>query len=215
MLVLDLEQNPHEVANTLTHGLGAVLSLVAGATLVALAAIHGDGWRIASATIYSCSLVILYTASTLFHWEQDARLKRRLEILDHCAIFGLIAGTYTPFLLITLRDGVGWTMAGVVWGLAAAGIVFKLIFQTRFRLCSTLAYIGMGWLIVVVAGPLLEVLPLSSALLLLAGGLAYTGGTFFFCNERIPYGHAIWHLFVLAGSACHFAAVAGQVLPTA
>jgi len=213
VLVLDVEQNPHEVANTLTHGLGAVASVVAGATLVALAAVYGDRWQLVSAAIYSCSLILLYSASTFFHWEQDARIKRRLEILDHCAIFGLIAGTYTPFLLVTLRDGVGWTMAGVVWGLAAAGVAFKLVFQTRFRLCSTLAYLGMGWLIVVIAGPLVAALPPSSAALLLVGGLAYTVGTYFFCNERIPYAHAIWHLFVLAGSACHFVAVAAEVIP--
>jgi hemolysin III len=213
VLVLDLERNPHEAVNTLTHGLGAVLSAVGGVALIATAAVRGDRWQLVSAIIYSCTLVLLYTASTLFHWERDERLKRRLEIFDHCAIFGLIAGTYTPFLMVTLGEGVGWTMAAVVWALAALGVLFKLIFQTRFRLGSTLAYIAMGWLIVVVAEPLLRTLPLSSVLLLAGGGLAYTAGTFFFCNERIPYGHAIWHLFVLAGSACHFLAIASEVIP--
>lgn len=213
MLVLDLKQDPSEAANTLTHGLGAVASIVAGIFLIALAATRGDQWQLVSATIYSCSLVLVYTASTFFHWERDPRLKRRLEILDHCAIFGLIAGTYTPFLLVTLGDSVGWTMAGAVWALAAAGVIFKLIFQTRFRLCSTLAYIAMGWLIVLVAEPMLQALPLTSTLLLVAGGLAYTAGTYFFCKEQIAYSHAIWHLFVLAGSACHFIAVASQVIP--
>lgn len=214
MLVLDLKQDPLEAANTLTHGLGAVLSAVAGLALVINAAAHGNRWQLLSAVIYSAMLVLLYTASTLFHWERDARVKRRLEIFDHCAIFGLIAGTYTPFLVVTLGEGVGWTMAAVVWTLAALGVLFKLIFQTRFRLCSTMAYIAMGWLVVVVAEPMMQALPLSGLLLLLGGGLAYTAGTYFFCNEhRIPYAHAIWHLFVLAGSACHFVAVAGQVLP--
>jgi hemolysin III len=214
VLVLDIRRDPLEAANTLTHGLGAVLSVAAGGMLVALAAIYGDRWQFVSAVIYSCSLALVYTASTFFHWEQDARMKRRLEIFDHCAIYGLIAGTYTPFLLVTLGDRLGLTMTAVVWGMAAAGVAFKLIFQTRFRLCSTFAYIAMGWLIVAVAGPMLQALPTSSALLLLLGGLAYTGGTYFFCNEkRIPFAHTIWHLFVLAGSALHFMAVATQVLP--
>jgi hemolysin III len=213
VLVLDLEQDPLEAANTLTHGIGAVASVVAGIALVVMAAMRGDQWQLASAAIYSCSLVLVYTASTLFHWERDPRLKRRLEILDHCAIFGLIAGTYTPFLLVTLADSVGWVMAAVVWSLAAAGVAFKLIFKTRFRFCSTLAYIGMGWMIVLIAGPMLQALPLASLLLLLAGGLAYTGGTYFFCNEHLPFAHAIWHLFVLAGSAFHFVAVASELIP--
>jgi hemolysin III len=214
VLVLDLERDPLEAANTITHGLGAVLSAAGGIALVATAALRGDSWQLLSAVIYSCTLVLLYTASTLFHWERDALLKRRLEILDHCAIFGLIAGTYTPFLMVTLGEGTGYSMAAAVWALAALGVGFKLVFQTRFRLCSTLAYIAMGWLIVLVAEPMLHALPLSSTLLLVGGGLAYTAGTYFFCNEhRIPYAHAIWHLFVLAGSACHFAAVAGQVIP--
>lgn len=212
MLALDF-QDPEEVANTLTHGAGAVTSVVAGAALTAAAAAGGDRWQILGAAVFSLAMAALYTASTLFHWEQDRAAKARLELIDHCAIFVLIAGTYTPFLVVTLRDGLGWPLMALIWGLAAAGVVFKLIVGTRFRIGSTLLYIAMGWLIVVAAEPMLRALPPLASALLLAGGIAYTAGTYFFCNERIPYCHAIWHLFVLVGSACHFVAVATQVLP--
>jgi hemolysin III len=211
MLALDI-RNPEEVANTLTHGAGTLAAAVGGATLVTMVAASGDRIRLVSALVYSVSLVALYAASTLYHWEQEQRTKTRLELLDHCAIFVLIAGTYTPFLLISLGKSVGPTMMWLVWSLAIAGVVFKLAFGTRFRIASTLLYIAMGWLIVLVAGPMIAALPLLSLALLVAGGLAYTAGTYFFCNERIPYCHAIWHLFVLAGSACHFAAIAMQLL---
>jgi hemolysin III len=210
MLALDF-QDPEEVANTLTHGAGTLAAAVGGVGLVTLAA--GDGVRLVSAAVFSATLVLLYAASTLFHWERDQALKARLELFDHCAIFLLIAGTYTPFLLVTLGDGAGPALLWVIWGLAAAGIGFKLLFGTRFRIGSTLLYLAMGWLIVVVAGPMVAALPPVASALLLAGGISYTVGTYFFCNERIPYCHAIWHLFVLGGSVCHFLAVATQVLP--
>jgi hemolysin III len=200
-----------EAANTLTHGFGAVLSLIAGIALVALAAATGNPWQIGSAVVYSISLVLLYTASTLYHGARDKRAKRRLEIFDHCAIFVLIAGTYTPFTLVTLQGPLGWSLFGVVWGLASLGILFKLIFATRFQIVSTLAYIAMGWLVVVAARPMAQALPPATIALLVAGGLAYTLGTLFYHNTRIPYSHAIWHLFVLAGSVLHFLAVASQV----
>lgn len=213
MLYLDLKHNPEEAANTLTHGAGAVASAVAGTGLVALAAIYGDVWQLASAAIYSLSLVLLYTASTLFHWEHDTSIKCRFEVFDHCAIYVAIAGTYTPFLMVTLRDGVGQLMLAVIWTLAALGIGFKLIFATRFRLASTLCYLAMGWLILLIAEPMRQALPPVASLLLLAGGLSYTAGTYFFYHERFRYTHTIWHLFVLLGSACHFFAVATQVVP--
>lgn len=212
MLALDF-QDPEEVANTLTHGAGAVAGAVAGLSLTILAAMSGDVWQTASAAIYSAALVALYAASTFFHWERDRAAKQRLELLDHCAIFVMIAGSYTPFLLVTLRDGIGLPMLAVIWSLAAAGIVFKLLFGTGFRVGSTLLYIAMGWLIVLVGEPMLHALPPFASALLVAGGIAYTAGSYFFVNERIPYCHAIWHLFVLVGSACHFVAVASQVLP--
>lgn len=201
-----------ETANTLTHGLGAVLSLIAGIALIVLAALNGNPYQIVSAAVYSISLVLLYTASTLYHNARSGRVKRRLEIFDHCAIFVLIAGTYTPFTLVTLNGPLGWSLFGVVWGLASLGILFKLIFATRFQIVSTLAYIAMGWLVVVAAGPMVNALSGTAIALLVAGGLAYTLGTLFYHNRRIPYSHAIWHLFVLAGSAFHFLAVASQVV---
>lgn len=215
MLMLDLKHQPEEVANTLTHGLGAIAGAIGGIIIIALAARSADVWQVTGAVVYSLALVLLYAASTLFHWEQDSRIKRRLEILDHCAIYVLIAGTYTPFLLVTLRDSsIGPVLLAVIWTLAVAGIIFKLIFKTRFRLTSTLLYIAMGWLIVVAAGPLINALPLSVLFFLLFGGIAYTVGTYFFCNERLPYTHAIWHIFVLVGSVFHFVAVATQVVPS-
>jgi hemolysin III len=200
-----------EAANTLTHGFGAVLSLIAGIALIVMASLSGNPWQILSAVVYSVSLVLLYTASTLYHGARGGRAKRRLEIFDHCAIFLLIAGTYTPFTLVTLHGPIGWSLFGVVWGLASLGILFKLVFATRFQILSTLAYIAMGWLVVFAAGPLISALPAATIALLVAGGLAYTLGTLFYHNRRIPYSHAIWHLFVLAGSVLHFLAVASQV----
>jgi hemolysin III len=201
-----------EAANTLTHGFGALLSLIAGIALIVMAALSGNPYQIVSAAVYSISLVLLYTASTLYHGARGGQAKRRLEIFDHCAIFVLIAGTYTPFMLVTLRGPLGWTLFGIVWGLASLGILFKLIFATRFQIVSTLAYIAMGWLVVVAAGPMISALSATTIGLLVAGGLAYTLGTLFYHNTRIPYSHAIWHLFVLAGSALHFLAVASQVV---
>lgn len=211
MLALDF-QDPEEVANTLTHGAGAVAGAIAGAMLVALTAAQGDAVRLFSAIVYAGSLVILYTCSTLFHWERDPVAKARLELIDHCAIFLLIAGTYTPFLMVSLGDGVGPTLMWVIWFLALGGVAFKLLFGTRYRIASTMLYLAMGWMIVFVAGPMLQTLPPLTLALLFGGGFSYTIGTYFFCDERIPFCHAIWHLFVLGGSACHFMAIATQLL---
>jgi hemolysin III len=214
MLSLDLRQQPEEAVNTLTHGIGAVVSALGGAALVAMAVRSGDVYQIVSACVYSLSLIVLYTASTFFHWEQDIRLKQRLEIFDHCAIFLMIGGSYTPFMLVTLRESVGWTLLAVIWTLVIVGISFKLVFGTRFRLASTLLYLALGWLIIIVIEPMFRTLPTQSFILLVLGGLAYTLGTYFFSREdRLPYAHPIWHLFVLVGSACHFLAVAYQVVP--
>ena len=203
-----------EVASALTHGLGAVASVAGGAVLVTLAAVFGDAWQVVGASVFCASLVLLYTASTLYHavWHRAAR--PRLQVFDHCAIYVLIAGTYTPFTLVGLRGGWGWTLFGVVWGLAAAGVVFKLFCTGKFRRLSTFIYLGMGWMAVVATGPLVSALPVSALLWLVAGGLSYTAGTYFYLNRRIPYAHAIWHLFVLGGSACHFVAVLSQVVPS-
>lgn len=200
-----------ELANTVTHGLGAVASLIAGIALIVIAAMGGDPWRIIAAAVFSVAMVLLYTASTVYHGAPGGPAKRRLEIADHCAIFILIAGTYTPFTLVSLRGPWGWSLFAVIWSLAAAGVALKLIFATRFALASTLIYIAMGWLVVVAVGPMMSALPLSTLLLLAAGGVTYTAGTLFYHNRRLPYAHAIWHLFVIAGSALHYAAVATVV----
>jgi hemolysin III len=201
-----------EVANTVTHSIGAAASLVAGIALVALASLGGDPWRIISAAVFSVSLVLLYTASAVYHGAPRGPAKLRLEILDHCAIFVLIAGTYTPFTLVTLRGAWGWSLFAIVWTLAVAGVALKLVVATRFALLSTAIYIAMGWLVVVAAGPMMRALPLSTLLLLVGGGVLYTAGTLFYHNHRIPYAHAIWHLFVIGGSVLHYLAVATQVI---
>lgn len=202
-----------EIVNALTHGVGAFAGSVGGAVLITLASLYGDVWQIVGASVFVAALVLLYTASTLYHAIQYKKAKTRLKVLDHCAIFVLIAGTYTPFALVTLRGPWGWTLFGVAWGLAALGIIFKLFFTGRYEKLSTAIYIAMGWMVVVALKPMLEVLPLATFGWLLAGGLFYTAGTYFYHREEMRYSHAVWHLFVLGGSICHFAAVLLQVVP--
>ncbi|WP_412062859.1 PAQR family membrane homeostasis protein TrhA [Rubrivirga sp. IMCC45206] len=200
-----------EVASAVTHGLGVLLSIGAGAVLVTLAAQSGDVWTLVGASVFVGTMVLLYAASTLYHAIPFENARRKLRTFDHCAIYGLIAGTYTPFLLGGLRGPWGWTLFATVWALAAAGIVFKLYFTGRFNKLSTLVYLVMGWLIVVATGPMREALPGTTLAWLVAGGLAYTLGTVFYLSRR-RYAHAVWHGFVLAGSVCHFAAVLLEVL---
>lgn len=211
---MDAINNPREeLANALTHGVGALAGAVGALVLVIGAALHGDIWQVVSSAVFGASLVLLYTASTLYHAARDPRTKARLQVLDHCAIYLLIAGSYTPFTLIALRGGWGWSLFGVAWALAVAGVIFKLFFTGRFPRLSTGIYIGMGWMAVVAAVPMLQNLSAATLGWLVAGGVTYTAGTVFYHNRR-PYAHAIWHLFVLAGSVCHFIAVATQVLPS-
>jgi hemolysin III len=202
-----------ELANSLTHALGALLSVAGLAVLVTLAAWHGGAWHLTSVAIFGVSLVALYTASTLYHALRPAALKQRLRKFDHAAIFLLIAGSYTPFLLVTLRGPWGWSLFGVVWGLAIVGMVLKFWYAGRFRLFSTLLYLGLGWLVLIAFKPLLAALPPAGLKWLLAGGACYSLGTVFYLWKRLPYHHAIWHLFVLAGSVCHWIAVCGYVVP--
>jgi hemolysin III len=202
-----------ELANTVTHALGALASLAGGAVLVTLTALHGDVWGIVGASVFAASLVLLYAASTGYHAARRARAKARLRVLDHAAIFVLIAGTYTPFTLGGLRGGWGWALFGVTWGLAAAGVTAKLFLTGRYQRLSTGLYVAMGWLALVAAVPMVRAFTTETLAWLVAGGLAYTAGTLFYLSRRIPYAHAVWHGFVLAGSACHFAAVATHVLP--
>nr|WP_245622569.1 hemolysin III family protein [Pseudoxanthomonas dokdonensis] len=201
-----------EIANALTHGLGAVAALAAGAVLITLAALYGDGWQLGASIVFVVSLLLLYTASTLYHAIQHPVAKARLKIFDHCAIYLLIAGTYTPFTLIALRGPWGWGLFAAIWTLALAGVVFKLYYTGRFPLLSTGIYIAMGWLVIVAIKPMLQSLDGWTLGWLIAGGLFYTLGTYFYHRESIRYSHAIWHLFVLAGSVSHFIAVTEQVL---
>ncbi|MBB1060075.1 PAQR family membrane homeostasis protein TrhA [Marilutibacter spongiae] len=203
-----------EWANALTHGLGATAALAGGSVLITLAAVHGDGWQLAGAIVFGICLLLLYVASTLYHAVQHPVAKARLKVFDHCAIYLLIAGTYTPFTLIGLRGPWGWGLFAAIWALAVAGVVFKLMFTGRFKLLSTLIYIAMGWLVIVAIKPLLGALDAWTFGWLLAGGVCYTLGTVFYHRPSLRYSHAIWHLFVVAGSVCHFIAVTAQVLHT-
>ena len=202
-----------ELANSVTHGLGVLLSVVGLAVLVVFAALNGNGWHVVSTAIFGVTLVLLYTTSTLYHSLRGDRLKQRLQKFDHAAIFLLIAGSYTPFVLVTLRGPWGWSLFGIIWGLAIAGVTIKFWLAGRYRLVSTVIYVAMGWLVLVAIKPLAAALPAGGLKLLIAGGLCYTGGAAFYLWKRLPYHHAIWHLFVLAGSACHWAAVFFHVVP--
>jgi hemolysin III len=202
-----------ELANALTHGVGALLSVAGLAVLVTLASRHGDAWSVTATAIFGATLVLLYTVSTLYHSLRGEALKRLLRKFDHAAIFLLIAGTYTPFLIVNLRGPWGWSLFGVIWGLAATGVTMKFWFTGRFKILSTLLYLAMGWLVVIALRPMLRAVPADGLWLLLAGGLCYTVGTAFYVWKRLPYHHAIWHLFVLGGSICHFFSVLAAVIP--
>jgi len=196
-----------ELANTLTHGVGSILAVGAMAWGVGVAWGSHDPWRIASVSVFGLTLVLLYVASTLYHAVRRPVAKRRLRILDHIGVYLLIAGTYTPFTLVTLRDSVGWAMFGVVWGLALLGTAMEALWLDRPRWLSVLVYVGLGWAIVFAIRPLAAALPMTGLVLLVAGGVAYTLGTLFYIPKGLRYGHAFWHLWVLAGSALHTAAV--------
>src|SRR5690606_13422440 len=202
-----------EIASALTHGLGAVAALAGGAVLITLAAIHGDGWQLGAAIVFGVSLLLLYVASTLYHSIQHPIAKGRLKVFDHCAIYLLIAGTYTPFTLVGLRGTWGWSLFAAIWPLALAGVVCKLFYTGRFKKLSTLIYVAMGWLVVVAIKPVMATLDGWTLGWLLAGGLFYTLGTYYYHRESVRYSHAIWHLFCIAGSVCHYVAVMAQVIP--
>lgn len=202
-----------ELANSLTHALGIILGAAGLVLLVVASARHGDAWHVVSTAVFGATLVLLYTTSTLYHTARSEARKHLLQKCDHAAIFLLIAGTYTPFVLVPLRGPWGWSLFGVIWGLAILGVVLKFWFTGRFRLASTLIYVAMGWLVMIAIKPLIAALPAGGLRLLVAGGLCYTGGAVFYMWRKLPYHHAIWHLFVLAGSVCHWAAVYGYVVP--
>jgi hemolysin III len=204
-----------ELANAITHGIGVVLSVAALVLLVTFASRYGDAWGVTSGAIFGTALVALYSASTVYHSLRSERAKRFCRKLDHASIFLLIAGTYTPFMLVSLRGPWGWSLFGVVWGLCITGMILKFFLAGRFRVVSTLIYILTGWLIMIAIKPLVAALPAGGVWLLAAGGLCYTGGTVFYLWKSLRYHHAIWHLFVLAGSICHFFSVFKYVLPGA
>jgi len=204
-----------EMANSITHGVGIILAVAGLGVLTAFASVFGNVWHIVSASVFGGMLIFLYTASTLYHSARVPRVKTFLQALDHCAIFLLIAGTYTPFTLVSLHGPWGWSLFGVIWGLALLGIVFEMTPFRRYRAVSIGLYLGMGWLILAAINPMLAHVPFGGLALLLAGGLAYTLGTGFYVLRRLRYHHAIWHLFVLAGSILHFFAILLYVIPVA
>jgi len=196
-----------EAANSLTHGLGALLAIAGLAILVVSASRHGSARAVVGCVVFGTTLVILYVTSTLYHAVPHSRAKPALRILDHSAIFLLIAGTYTPFTLVSLRGPWGWSLFGIVWGLALAGIALRLSLGRRPTGLFVSLYLAMGWCVVVAVKPLLVAVAPGGLALLLAGGLAYSGGLAFYLWRRLPYHHAVWHAFVLAGSSFHYAAV--------
>jgi hemolysin III len=204
-----------EIANSIIHGLGIVLAISGLGVLTAFASLRGNAWHIVSCSIFGATLIILYTTSTLYHAIPNQRAKAVLRVLDHSAIFLLIAGTYTPFSLVSLRGPWGWSLFGVIWGLAIVGIIFKVTMLRRWTAISVALYLVMGWVAIIAAQPMLEAVAPGGLALLLAGGLSYTAGVVFYAWKRLPYHHAVWHAFVLAGSICHFFAVLLFVVPRA
>lgn len=202
-----------EKLNVISHGIGFLLSIAALVLLVVYASIYGSVWHVVSYSIYGGSLILLYLASTLYHSAKKPKLRGRLQIFDHAAIYVLIAGTYTPFTLVTLNGTTGWIMFGITWAFALTGIILKIIFTGRFNLLSTIMYVFMGWIVVLAIKPLIHNLPFMGLMWLFAGGVFYTIGAVLYSIKSIKYNHAIFHVFVLAGSFCHFMAIFFYVLP--
>lgn len=202
-----------EIAHAATHGLGVVLAIVGLTVLVARATLYGDTWHVVVSAIFGATLVLMYAASTLYHSIPLPRAKKVLRIIDHSTIYILIAGTYTPFTLVTLHGPWGWLLFGITWGLALAGVVFKIYATGRFEKLSLAIYLGMGWCIVIAIKPLWRTLEPGGLVLMALGGLSYTGGVAFYVWERLRYHHAIWHAFVLAGSVLQYFAVLFYVIP--
>jgi len=202
-----LPTHGEEIANSISHGLGLVLAVIATPILIIAATRYGTAWNTVGVSVFAGTMVTLYLASTLYHALTHSVAKRIFRMLDHGAIFLLIAGTYTPFTLGVLRGPWGWTLLGLVWTLAAIGLAMKILFGTRYTWLSVVLYLTMGWLVLIAAPQVLHRVPLSGLAWLLAGGIAYTGGVGFFAAHRVRYAHFAWHLFVIAGTICHFFAV--------
>ncbi len=201
-----------EIANSISHGVGALLSLAGLVFLIIFSSFTGNPMKLVSVVVYGSMLFLLYLASTLYHSITNKKAKRVLEIIDHSMIFLLIAGTYTPFTLVTLKGTVGWTIFGLVWGISLVGIVFKVFFVRKFMILSTLAYILMGWLVVFAIKPLVNNLSSQGIFWLVAGGVFYTVGSIFYVYRKFKYHHFIWHIFVVFGSFCHFVAIFRYVI---
>ncbi|WP_202080101.1 PAQR family membrane homeostasis protein TrhA [Caldalkalibacillus salinus] len=202
-----------EIVNAITHGIGFLLSIAALVFLVIYAAKDGTAWHVVTFSIYGATMIFLYLSSTLVHSFPRGKVKDIFEVFDHSAIYLFIAGTYTPFTLIVIDGPLGWTLLGIVWSIAIVGIIFKSFFVKKFLFLSTVLYLVMGWLVVTAWGPLTSTLPPAGIALLVIGGVAYTIGSIFYVWRGFPYHHAVWHLFVIGGSAAHFFAVINYVLP--
>lgn len=202
-----------ELLNRCTHGLGVILSIVGVSALISLSLQANDSYRLVSSCIYGGALLTFYSLSTLYHSVRRPYLRYIFRILDHASIYLMIAGSYTPFTLVTLRGPWGWSLFGVVWGLGAVGAVLKIFTAHRMRVIGPMLYIALGWSVLVALKPLSAAIAANGLLLLFAGGAAYTVGVLFYLWERLPYNHAIWHIFVLVGSACHFGAIFYYVTP--
>lgn len=204
-----------EIANAVTHGIGAALAVAGLAVLLVLASLHGGALEIASLAIYGTTLVLTYVASTLCHSVRGARAKAACILLDHASIYLLIAGTYTPFLLLGLGNAWGWSLFVVIWTLAIAGVVLRLVHRGYGKRLAVPLYLGMGWLILIAIGPVWSALGGGAVAWIVAGGVAYTVGVAFYVWERLPFNHMVWHLFVMAGSGLHFAGIMIYVVPGA
>ncbi len=196
-----------EIANAITHGIGAALAIAALVILTVFSALQGNAWHVVSFSIFGATLVTLYLASTLYHSFRNEKIKVLFRKFDHMSIYLLIAGTYTPFCLTVMNNWIGWTLFGIVWGCALLGIVLKAFYTGKKELLSTIMYVIMGWAALLAIKPLFNAMSLTTFILLMTGGVFYTAGTYFFTKDKIRYFHSIWHLFVLAGSIFHFFAV--------
>jgi len=201
-----------EIANSITHGIGLLLSISGLVLLVVFACLRGDVWHIVSFSIFGVGMIMVYTSSTLFHSFRNVKIKSILNIIDHSAVYLLIAATYTPFTLVTIRGPWGWSIFGVVWAAAIAGIILKIFFIGKYRTLSTLLYVAIGWVLLIAIKPLYASLPTPGFWLLMAGCFTYSIGVIFFLWRKLPFGHSIWHLFVLGGTICHYFAILLYVL---
>jgi hemolysin III len=202
-----------ELPNALTHGFGLLCSILGFIVLLVVTLIRGGKWQIISCAIYGVTLICVYAASTLYHGVSSPRWKKGFLLFDHCAIYLLIAGTYTPFLLVNLRGGWGWPLFGVIWGIAVSGVLFKLLFADRFPIFSVAMYLGMGWLGIIAAKQVYIHVPSIGLVWIFAGAIAYSIGVIFYACKKIPHHHTIWHLLVMAGSGCHYIAILYSVFP--